>query len=198
MIVFSLVPLSATINVHKADLYGIASLTDQQLIECRFHGFLTFETFGCCYMTFVLQAFYRLTRVVYSKYRFLQLYFIRYQTPQLSRARQRKKAQRDLMITRRILFSVIALTLPGFPNAGFGIMTIINIRFSGSFHMYRIQWMGPAITVLTLSIVIVFINSQVKQILKKFKCVINQLTPIISPMRELRSPSILLPTPIQT
>ncbi|CAF2503601.1 unnamed protein product [Rotaria sp. Silwood2] len=58
MIVFSFVLLSATINVLKEDLYGIASLTDQQLIGCRFQGFLTYETFGCYYMTFDLQASY--------------------------------------------------------------------------------------------------------------------------------------------
>jgi hypothetical protein len=57
LIVFSVVLLSATINVLKADLYGFVDLTDNELIGCRFRGFLIYETFGCFYMSFVLQAF---------------------------------------------------------------------------------------------------------------------------------------------
>ncbi|CAF4384217.1 unnamed protein product, partial [Rotaria sordida] len=64
--------LSETIIVLKTDLYGTVDLIDKQSIGCRFLGFLAYETFGCCYMSLVLQAFYRLIRVVYSKYKFLQ------------------------------------------------------------------------------------------------------------------------------
>ncbi|CAF3534359.1 unnamed protein product, partial [Rotaria sp. Silwood2] len=73
MLVFSLMILSQTTNAVKADLFGSDSLiVDKQSNGCRLLGFFTYETFGCFYMTFVLQAFYRLTRVVYSKHRFLQ------------------------------------------------------------------------------------------------------------------------------
>ncbi|CAF3200697.1 unnamed protein product [Rotaria sp. Silwood2] len=261
MIAYSVVILSETIIVLKEDLYGTTDLTDQQLIKCRFLGFLTYETFGCCYMTFVLQAFYRLTRVAFSfnsiciifqwmvhfllllpsyfwpgplytlyesdyycgiryekilglSYTVLNifvspiilltviyarfLYFIRNNAPQLPQERQRRRAQRDLMITRRILFTVIALTLPGSLNITFVIMTIIDVRFSGSFYMYRIQWMGPAVTLFILSIGIVFINSQIKQILIKLKFCGNQVVPIETTRQELHQPSVFLRTQIQT
>jgi hypothetical protein len=73
MIVFSVVLLSATINVFKADLYGFTDLTESELTGCRFQGFLLYETFGCFYMTFVLQALYSLIRVIYPRHRFLQV-----------------------------------------------------------------------------------------------------------------------------
>ncbi|CAF1067708.1 unnamed protein product [Rotaria sordida] len=262
--------LSETIIVLKTDLYGTVDLIDKQSIGCRFLGFLAYETFGCCYMSLVLQAFYRLIRVVYSKYKFLQsfsfnlicivlqwiiyfllllpsyfwpgplysfhesayycgipyekvlglsytvmnifffpiiyltimygrlLYFIHHQAAsQLSGARQRRKAHRDLMITRRILFTLIALTLPGLPNLIFAFMTNIDIRLSGSYYMYRIQFMGPTVTVFIFSILIIFINPQIKQILIKLKFRGNQIVPIESTMRELQQPSILQPAQVQ-
>ena len=70
---FSAVLFSTTINVLRADLSGAAILDDLNMVGCHFQGFLLFETFGCCYMSFVLQAFYRLTRVIYPKLRFLQV-----------------------------------------------------------------------------------------------------------------------------
>jgi hypothetical protein len=73
MFAFSVVVLSATVNILKADLYGSTRLNENELTRCRFQGFLIYETFGCCYMSFVLQAIYRLTRVIYAKQRFLQV-----------------------------------------------------------------------------------------------------------------------------
>ena len=70
---FSLVLLSTTVNVLRADLFGVAILSDLNTTGCRFQGLLLFETFGCCYLSFVLQAFYRLTRVIYPKRKFLQV-----------------------------------------------------------------------------------------------------------------------------
>ena len=70
---FSLVLLSVAVNVLRADLFGVAILDDLNMTGCRFQGFLLFETFGCCYMSFVLQAFYRLTRVIYPRRKFLQV-----------------------------------------------------------------------------------------------------------------------------
>jgi hypothetical protein len=61
---FSLVLLSVAINVLRADLFGVAILGDLNMTGCHFQGFLLFETFGCCYMSFVLQAFYRLARLL--------------------------------------------------------------------------------------------------------------------------------------
>ncbi|CAF3995968.1 unnamed protein product [Rotaria sordida] len=263
MLAFSLMILLLTINTLKGDLYGIDSLTNKKSIECRILNFLSYETFGCFYMSCVLQAFYRLTRVVYTKYKFLQafsfnlicvvlqwiiyfllilpsyfwsepyysshesdylcsiryekilelsytiinifflppvylaliyarlLYFIRYKASQLLHAQKRRRAHRDLAVTRRILFTVIVLILPGIPNLGFTLMTNIDFRFSGSYYMYRIQFMGPILTVFILSIVIAFITPQIKQILLKLKCWRSQVVPMTIQMRKLRQPSDL-------
>ncbi|CAF3881941.1 unnamed protein product [Rotaria sp. Silwood1] len=226
-----------TLNALTVNLYG----TNKQLFECQLLGFLTYETGGCFYMSFVLQAFYRLIRVVYTKHKFLRgfsfnlicillqwiiyflillpsyfwpgslyslyesdyycgiryekilglsytimnifffplgylsfiyaclLYFIHHQAPQSLRERQRRRVNRDLIVTRRIIFIVIALALPGLPNLGFAIMTNIDHRFSGSYHMYQIEFMGPAVVVFILSIAIIFITPQIKQIISKMK-----------------------------
>ena len=71
--VFSLVLVTTRINVLRVDLYGVPALNDLDTTACRFHSFMLYETFCCCYMSFVLQAFYRLTRVIYAKYKFLQV-----------------------------------------------------------------------------------------------------------------------------
>jgi hypothetical protein len=73
MIVFAVVVLSATVNVLDADLHGFTNLTESELTGCRFRGFLIYEAFGCFYMTFVLQALYRLIRVIYPRNRILQV-----------------------------------------------------------------------------------------------------------------------------
>ncbi|CAF2642645.1 unnamed protein product [Rotaria sp. Silwood2] len=130
--------------------------------------------------------------IIYGRF----LYFIHYHASQLSQERQRRRAQRDLTITRRILFTVIALTLPGSPNTVFVIMTNIDPRISGSYYMYRIQWFGPAVTIFILSIAIVFITPQIKQILMKLKFHGNQVVPMESTLRE-RQPSVLLPIRIE-
>ena len=57
--------------------------------------------------------------------------------------------------------------------------------------MYRIQFMGPTVTLFIFSILIIFINPQIKQILIKLKFYGNQIVPIESTMRELQQPSIL-------
>ena len=73
MFVFTVVLLSTTTNVLRADLYGTAILDDLSTTGCHLQGFLLAETSGCCYMSFVLQALYRLIRVVYAKHKYLQV-----------------------------------------------------------------------------------------------------------------------------
>ena len=73
MVVFSIVVLSENIFVLKMDLYGLTSISVKDWTGCGFLRFLTYERYGCFYMSFVLQALYRLTRVVYTKYKFLQV-----------------------------------------------------------------------------------------------------------------------------
>ena len=46
-------------------------------------------------------------------------------------------------VTRRILFTVNTLTLPGLPNTFFLIFVTIHPAMGGLYHMYRIQWMCP-------------------------------------------------------
>ncbi|CAF1280970.1 unnamed protein product [Rotaria sp. Silwood1] len=125
------------------------------------------------------------------------LYFIRHQAFQWIEARKRRKAHRDLIVTRRILFTVIALTLSVLPNTGFGIMTNINLHISDSYYIYGIQFLVPVVAVLILSIVMIFITPQIKQILIKLKFCGNQVAPMTLPMRELRQPCVLLSTSLQ-
>ena len=73
MFAFSATLLSTTINVLRADLYGVAVLNDLNMTGCRFQGMLLFETFGCCNISFVLQAIYRFVRVIYARHKYLQV-----------------------------------------------------------------------------------------------------------------------------
>ena len=93
------------------------------------------------------------------------LYFIRHQSPQLLQTQQGKKFQRDFIITRRILFIVNILTLPGLPNVVFFTMASINPNIAGYYYMYRIQWLGPAVVIFTLSIALVIITPQLKKLI---------------------------------
>lgn len=70
---FSLLVIVINAKVIVADLYGFAGLNDSQLTTCQVEGFVIFVTFGLCYMSFLLQAFHRFTRVIYPKHRFLQV-----------------------------------------------------------------------------------------------------------------------------
>ncbi|CAF3904512.1 unnamed protein product [Rotaria sp. Silwood1] len=252
--------LLQTINALKADLYETNTLIDKNSIACQVLGFFTYETFGCFYMTFVLQAFYRLTRVGFSfnliciqlqwiiyfllilpsyfwsepfyslhelnyycgiryenilglSYTIMNIfflppvyllliyarlvYFIRYQASQLSEVRKRRRAHRDFMVTRRILFTVVVIILPGLPNLAFAIMTNIHLPFSGSYYMYRIQFMGPTVTVFIVSIVIAFITRQIKQILIKLKFHGNPVAPMTLSMEEPQHSTVHLSRPIQ-
>ena len=73
ILAFSIVLLSTRIDVLKADVLGMSVLNDRPLVACQFQGFLLYERFGCCYSSFVLQAIYRLLRVLYPRRLFLQV-----------------------------------------------------------------------------------------------------------------------------
>ena len=92
------------------------------------------------------------------------LYFIRHQSPQMLQTQQGKKAQRDFVITRRILFIVNTLALPGLPNAIFAAMTGINPSIAGAYYMYRAQWIGATVIIFMMSIALVIITPQVKML----------------------------------
>ena len=70
---FSIFLFSTSIHVLRADLFGVAILDDGNMGGCRFQGFMLYVTCGCCNTSFVLQAFYRLARVIYPKRKFLQV-----------------------------------------------------------------------------------------------------------------------------
>ena len=80
------------------------------------------------------------------------LYFIRRQTPQLARTQQGRRAQRDLTVARRILFLVNALTLPVLPNLVYVSIANLHPIEDGWYYMYRVQWMGPSISILLASV----------------------------------------------
>ncbi|UJR19874.1 hypothetical protein I4U23_023007 [Adineta vaga] len=249
ILTFSIVFLSTNVNVLKGDLFGMAVLTGDELTKCQFQGFLIYERFGCCYLSFVLQAIYRLTRVLYPKRIFFQsftfnlicivlqwimcflfllpsyiwrelfysfyeldyycgiryekffdlwyvvlniyvlpltymtiiyirlMYFIRHTNLQLLQTHQGQRARRDYIITRRILITMSTLALAGLPNVCLAFIAYFNPNVSGDYYMYRIQWMVPGITMLTLSIVLVFITPKLKQIIMKLRCQKNPVVP---------------------
>lgn len=94
------------------------------------------------------------------------LFYIRHQSPQVLQTQQGKKAQRDFIITRRILFVVNVLTFPGLPNVIFFAMSGINPSISGYYYMYRIQWMGPAVVIFMLSIALVIMTQPLRKLIK--------------------------------
>lgn len=106
------------------------------------------------------------------------MHFIHQQTPNVAQTLYGKRAQRDLIITRRILITVIILTLPGLPNIGFVLMTNINRMYSGAFFMYRIQWMGPSVTVFIFSFALVFLTPKLKEIFRRETRHQNSIAPI--------------------
>ncbi len=63
--------------------------------------------------------------------------------------------------------------------------------------MYRIQWLGPAVIVLILSIGLILITPSIKKILIKLISHENYLAPTVITMRELQQYSFLLPTHTQ-
>ncbi|UJR12848.1 hypothetical protein I4U23_017022 [Adineta vaga] len=224
-------------TVNEKDLFGRDILTNHELTACQFQGFLIYERFGCCYLSFVLQAVFRLLKVLYPKRIFFQsfifnlicvisqwilcflfvlpsylwrdlfysfyeldyycgiryeklfylwyvilniyvlplvymtiiyirlIYFIRYKNLQLLQTQRGRRAQRDYIVTRRILFTMGILALAGLPNVGLVFMTHIKPNLSGDYYMYRIQWMVPSITMLTISIGLIFMTPQLKEII---------------------------------
>ena len=92
------------------------------------------------------------------------LHFINHQTPQLLQAAHGRRAHRDLVVIRRILFTVNNLMLPGLPNTAFVILVAINPAMNGSFQMYRIQWMSPGVALWILSMALVPMTPRLKSL----------------------------------
>ncbi|CAF1375622.1 unnamed protein product [Adineta ricciae] len=221
ILTFSIVLLSTSIDIFKADVLGMSVLIDKPLVACQFQGFLLYERCGCCYSSFVLQAIYRLLRVLYPRRLFLQsykfnsiciiiqwivcfllilpsfiyrdaffvlyesdyfcglrlFYFVSHQNPQLLQTQQGRRAQRDYIIMRRILFTMIVLLLAGIPNVGLAFLAQFKPNLSGDYYMYRIEWMVPSVSMLTVSIGLVFITPQLKTVVVSCLQRKNQVVP---------------------
>ena len=95
------------------------------------------------------------------------LFFVRRQSPELARNQQGRRAQRDLTVARRILFLVNALTLPVLPNVVFFPITSLNPNASGSYYMYRVQWIGVAVATSMGSIGLIFVTPKLKTIVRQ-------------------------------
>jgi hypothetical protein len=117
------------------------------------------KTGGLAYMAV---AIYMLPVILISIIYARLIFFIRHQTSHTVQLGPRNRTQRDFLVTRRILFIVNALTVTGFFNVLFFIVTSIKPSFSGSFYMYRIQWMIPAVVVCGLSIALLITTPQLK------------------------------------
>ena len=74
MFAYSFIVFVININVLQADLSGSINVSTSNSSECRFQGFLQYATIGCCYMSFVLQASYRFTRIIYTKQKIFRVW----------------------------------------------------------------------------------------------------------------------------
>lgn len=101
-------------------------------------------------------------RIMYARL----MYFIHRQSSRLLQTQHGKRIQRDMIVTRRILSLVVGLTLPGIPNIVFFAMTSANPTIAGAYYMYRIQFMGPAVVIFILSILLVIMTPQFKTIVQ--------------------------------
>ena len=73
MFTHSFLVLLVNANVLRADLYDPISANISDSAECRLQGFFLYVTFGWLYMSFVHQAFFRFTRVLYAKRKIFQV-----------------------------------------------------------------------------------------------------------------------------
>ncbi|CAF1378958.1 unnamed protein product [Adineta ricciae] len=104
-------------------------------------------------------------------------YFVSHQNPQLLQTQQGRRAQRDYIIMRRILFTMIVLLLAGIPNVGLAFLAQFKPNLSGDYYMYRIEWMVPSVSMLTVSIGLVFITPQLKTVVVSCLQRKNQVVP---------------------
>ena len=91
--------------------------------------------------------------------------FIRHHSFSTAQAKQKLRVQRDVLVIRRIIFIVNALTMNGLPNVVFLIMTMVDANISGFYYMYRVQWMIPCVGMLVLSIALLIITPQLKRLI---------------------------------
>ncbi|CAF1547636.1 unnamed protein product [Adineta ricciae] len=105
------------------------------------------------------------------------MYHIRRGNLQLLQTQRGRSAQRNYVVIRRILCTMTVLALAGLPNVGLAILAYIKPNLSGYYYMYRIQWMVPAITMCTISIVLVFITPQLKKVIMNAERLDKQVMP---------------------
>ena len=118
--------------------------------------------------------------------------FVRHQNPEALQSTQGQRSQRDFIVIRRILFTVVTLTIPGVPNVIFTWVVAFDHRLSGAFHMYRIQWMGPLVTFCVLNIALVLITPPLKEVCRKL---LQYRPDRVEPSRNEQRRSIALSVP---
>ena len=126
------------------------------------------------------------------------LFFVRRQSPQLARGQQGRRAQRDLIVARRILFLVNALILPVLPNVVFFLITSLNPSVSGSYYMYHLQWIGPVLVTSITSISLIFLTPKLKEIVQQvWKSQQQRVWPRVTTIHD-QVPSGIQMAPIQS
>lgn len=93
------------------------------------------------------------------------IFFMHNQTLQFSQTQPGIHAHRDLVVIRRIIFTIVAMTLPGLPNIGFIFLSNIHLNMEGSYEMYRIQWTGPILAFLALSVALMLMTPPLKALI---------------------------------
>ena len=115
--------------------------------------------------------------------------FVHRQNAEALQSTQGQRSQRDFIVIRRILFTVVTLTIPGLPNVVFSWITAFDPRLSGAFYMYRIQWMSPLVTFCVLNIALIFITPPLKEVCRKLLqcCPVGHRNSFITYMCDRRS-----------
>jgi hypothetical protein len=62
--------------------------------------------------------------------------------------------------------------------------------------MYRIEWMSPAVTLFIISIALIFISPQIKEIFVHLIRPRNHIVPATITIQNLQQPSVLLTTKV--
>ena len=103
------------------------------------------------------------------------LLFIR---TQVSQALVVRRAQRDVVVARRIFLTVNCLTLPAVANGVLIIITHANPNSSASYSTYRIRWLAATTSVFISSISLVVTTPQLKDtLLRKLQFRKNRVMP---------------------
>ena len=101
------------------------------------------------------------------------------------------RAQRDILVTRRIFLTVNGLLVPCLANVIYVVITNANPSSSGFYYMYRVQWFAGIISILVSSIFLVINTPQLRQLLvEKFWPNRNRVIPINTVTHTINGPTL--------